>query len=332
MNRPGKKRNAVPKFSIPDAQPPPTQDIAPANLESSALIVLEGQQFTVGADELETLEELGRGAYGIVERMRHKPTGTLMAVKRITFTLNENEKRTALMELNVSMKASCEYTVRFYGAFFREGDIWICMEVMDTSLDKFYKAAFAQCGEIPENVLGRISFSIVTALDYLKERHNIMHRDVKPSNVLINAQGAVKLCDFGISGHMVDSVAKSNLGCKPYMPPERIEVEVIVPYDVRSDVWSLGITMVELSIGRFPYPTIRNVFEQLKQVVQSEPPRLPPGKFSKEYEVFIELCLQKNRENRAKYRQLLDTEFLKKNKDNDIADFARTVISQMDVE
>nr|WAO97414.1 mitogen-activated protein kinase kinase 6 [Neoseiulus californicus] len=331
MSKSGKKRVPVniPKFSIPVVQTPPPQAIAPANLDSSALIVLEGQQFTVGADELETLKELGRGAYGIVEQMRHKPTGTLMAVKRITFSFDEAEKRNALMDLSVNMKAECEYTVRFYGAFFREGDIWICMEVMDTSLDKFYKAAFAQCGGIPEEALGRISYSIVTALDYLKEELKIMHRDVKPSNVLINAQGAVKLCDFGISGQMVDSVAKSNLGCKPYMPPERIEAEIGATYDVRSDVWSLGITMVELSIGNFPYPSIKNIFEQLKQVVQSDPPRLPAGKFSREYEIFIEMCLQKNRENRAKYRQLLDTEFLRRNKDNDIAEFASSVISQM---
>lgn len=125
---------------------------------------------------METLKELGRGAYGIVEQMRHKPTGTLMAVKRITFSFDEAEKRNALMDLSVNMKAECEYTVRFYGAFFREGDIWICMEVMDTSLDKFYKAAFAQCGGIPEGALGRIGFSIVTALDYLKEELKIMHR------------------------------------------------------------------------------------------------------------------------------------------------------------
>ena len=149
---------------------------APANLDSSTTIVLESQQFTVEADELEPLKELGRGAFGIVEQMRHTPTGTLMAVKRIPFTIDDAEKPTALMDLNVSMKAACEYTVRFYGAFFREGDIWICMEVMDASLDKFYKAAFAQFQEIPERVLGRIGFSIVSALDYLKDQLNIMHR------------------------------------------------------------------------------------------------------------------------------------------------------------
>lgn len=303
-------------------------DSAPANLDSSALISLNGQQVTVGADELETLQELGRGAYGIVEKMRHRPTGTLMAVKRITYTFDEAEKRTALMDLNVNMKAQCNFTVHFYGAFFREGDIWICMEVMDTSLDKFYKAAFAQVGGIPEPVLGRIAYSIVAALHYLKNDHNIMHRDVKPSNVLINAQVAVKLCDFGISGQMVDSVAKSNLGCKPYMPPERIELETST-YDVRSDVWSLGITMVELSIGRFPYPSIRNVFEQLKQVVQSDPPRLPTGQFTKAYEEFIEMCLQKNCAKRARYPDLLASEFLQTNMDNNIAEFAEAVISAM---
>ena len=124
-----------------------------------------------------------------------------------------------LMDLDISMRSSdCPYTVHFYGAMFREGDVWICMEVMDISLDKFYAKAFANELLISEEVLGKIAFSVISALHYLHTELKVIHRDVKPSNILINRSGHVKMCDFGISGYLVDSVAKTiDAGCKPYM-------------------------------------------------------------------------------------------------------------------
>lgn len=123
------------------------------------------------------------------------------------------------MDLDVSMRTSdCPFTVHFYGAMFREGDVWICMEVMDTSLDKFYAKVYKNNRNIPEDILGKIGLAVVSALHYLHSRLKVIHRDVKPSNILINRQGQVKMCDFGISGYLVDSVAKTiDAGCKPYM-------------------------------------------------------------------------------------------------------------------
>lgn len=84
----------------------------------------------VEADDLELICDLGRGAYGIVEKMKHRQSGTVMAVKRITATVNSQEQKRLLMDLDISMRSSdCPYTVQFYGALFREGDVWICMEV-----------------------------------------------------------------------------------------------------------------------------------------------------------------------------------------------------------
>lgn len=120
------------------------------------------------------------------------------------------------MDLDVSMRASdCPSTVQFYGALFREGDVWICMEVMDTSLDKFYTKVFKNGRRMPEDILGKIAVAVVNALHYLHSRLKVIHRDVKPSNILINRKGEVKMCDFGISGYLVDSVAKTiDAGCK----------------------------------------------------------------------------------------------------------------------
>lgn len=332
MSRPGKNKKLPGiKFELsqpgPEEPPPPINP--PRNLDSTARIQVGDKEIEVSAEELKSVKELGRGAYGVVEKMRHTPTDHMMAVKRITYTFDETEKKRALMDLDVNMKANCPHTVKFYGALFREGDVWICMEVMDTSLDKFYKEVYAREQSIPEDVLGKMAYCVVAALHYLQSELNVMHRDVKPSNILVSRGGSVKLCDFGISGQMVDSVAKTmTAGCKPYMPPEKINPGPgMTSYDVRSDVWSLGITMVELSIGRYPYPISKNPFEQLKHVVTDDPPGLPPGTFSSEYEDFISQCLKKSAEERSRYPQLLESHFIVKNKDNDIAAFTGSIIT-----
>ncbi|XP_030339884.1 dual specificity mitogen-activated protein kinase kinase 3-like isoform X2 [Strigops habroptila] len=219
----------------------------PRNLDSRAFITIGDKNFEVEADDLVAISELGRGAYGVVEKVRHTQSGTIMAVKRIRATVNTQEQKRLLMDLDISMRTvDCFYTVTFYGALFREGDVWICMELMDTSLDKFYKKVLEKKKTIPEDILGKMAVSIVRALEHLHSKLSVIHRDVKPSNVLINKEGHVKMCDFGISGYLVDSVAKTmDAGCKPYMAPERINPELNQKgYNVKSDVWSLGITMV----------------------------------------------------------------------------------------
>lgn len=122
------------------------------------------------------------------------------------------------MDLDVPMKAGdSPYTVKFYGALYAEGFIWVLSECMDTSLDKFYLKAKLLNLELPEIFLSKIAFAVLSALDYLKRR-NIMHRDIKPSNILINRKGEIKICDFGISGTMNNSRCQTKeKGCRPYM-------------------------------------------------------------------------------------------------------------------
>lgn len=309
----GKKRPMLPKIPIEEFKPP--DNLAPPrNLDKRTTITIDEKVFEVMADDLEKIDDLGKGAYGVVDKMLHRPSQTVMAVKRITLTVNTEEQKRLLMDLDISMRSSdCQYTVQFYGALFLEGDVWICMEVMDTSLDKFYPIVYEKAKEsIPEEVLAKIAFAVVSALHYLQSKLRVIHRDVKPSNILISRSGAVKICDFGISGHLVDSVAKTiDAGCKPYMAPERINPQANqLGYDIRSDVWSLGITMYELSMGVFPYKSWKTPFEQLKQVVEDDPPRLPPAKFSKDFEDFICLCLQKDFQKRPNYLQLLEHPFI----------------------
>merc|ERR1711928_10298 len=150
-----------------------------------------------------------------------------------------------------------------------EGDVWICMECMETSLDKFYTKAYRHSKPLNEDVLGKIAFAVVSALHYLHSQLKVIHRDVKPSNIFIDREGCVKICDFGISGYLVNSIAKTiDAGCKPYMAPERIDpTGNPANYDVRSDVWSFGISMMEIAEGKFTYTLWATPFEQLRQLI-----------------------------------------------------------------
>uniref|UniRef100_A0A672GLN7 mitogen-activated protein kinase kinase n=1 Tax=Salarias fasciatus TaxID=181472 RepID=A0A672GLN7_SALFA len=287
--------------------------------------------FEVQADDLEQISELGRGAYGVVEKMKHVPSGVIMAVKRIRATVNTQEQKRLLMDLDISMRTvDCFYTVTFYGALFREGDVWICMELMDTSLDKFYKQVIEKGLKIPEDILGKIAVSIVKALEHLHSNLQVIHRDVKPSNVLINVLGQVKMCDFGISGYLVDSVAKTmDAGCKPYMAPERINPETNQKgYSVKSDIWSLGITMVELAILRFPYDSWGTPFQQLKQVVEEPSPQLPADQFSTHFLDFTSQCLKKVSSERPTYTELMQHPFFTSHeaRETDVARFVSLIL------
>ena len=261
-----------------------------------------------------------------------------MAVKRIRSTVDEREQKELLMDLDVVMRSNdCPYIVLFFGAIFKEGDCWICMELMDCSLDKFYHFIFDELNEaIPEQIIGKITVATVNALTYLKEKLKIMHRDVKPSNILLDKTGAIKLCDFGISGQLVDSIAKTrDAGCRPYMAPERIDPQRAKGYDVRSDVWSLGITLIELATGKFPYPKWNSVFEQLTQVVHGDPPQLTNdnnrSSFTLDFINFVNLCLMKDESVRPKYTKLLEHPFIRRSGGElvDVAGYVTTILDRM---
>lgn len=259
-----------------------------------------GHSFKISLDEVDRLEELGKGNYGTVYKVRHtrpqlrKPglglsgivsrppghdetspecggnqlSGVVMAMKEIRLELDEAKFAQIIMELDILHRCVSPFIIDFYGAFFQEGAVYMCVEFMDGgSIDKLYEDG------VPENILRKVAVSTIMGLKSLKEEHNIIHRDVKPTNILVNSKGQIKICDFGVSGNLVSSIAKTNIGCQSYMAPERIAgggmqqsgAPSAGTYSVQSDIWSLGLSVIECAMGRYPYPpeTFNNIFSQL---------------------------------------------------------------------
>lgn len=277
-------------------------------MEQHGILEINGVNIKVDRDDMEDLGEIGFGTCGHVYKMRHKASGTLMAVKQMPRNNNEEEIKRIAMDMDVVLKSrDCKYIVHCLGCFIFSSEVWICMELMATCFDRLLKLSKKP---IPERILGKVTVATVEALSYLKDKHNVIHRDVKPSNLLLDERGNIKLCDFGISGRLVDSKAKTrSAGCAAYMAPERIEPNRN-QYDIRADVWSLGITLVELATGQLPYHDCKTDFEVLTKVIDCDPPRLPPGCFSDRFYEFIEKCLTKDCLLRPKYQALLETDFI----------------------
>ena len=222
--------------------------------------------FDVVLEELQILGVIGKGSSGIVQRAVHAPTGVSYAVKVIQMNVQAEVRKNIIMELRTLHAMRCDRVVRYHGAYFGDGSISIVLEHMDGgSLSDVTRAL----GRIPERQLAGFAAQILEALRYLHDEARVVHRDVKPSNVLVNLAGDAKLSDFGVSGQLANSVTKCNswVGTVTYMSPERISGGA---YSFDSDVWSFALSLVECATGRFPYPPNEDEDEEDDEVEDEE--------------------------------------------------------------
>uniref|UniRef100_A0A8B9LY94 Dual specificity mitogen-activated protein kinase kinase 7 n=1 Tax=Astyanax mexicanus TaxID=7994 RepID=A0A8B9LY94_ASTMX len=312
---------------------PPHTSFSPIpNYRLLSYLTFTSLRYPAEVTDLISEGEIGSGTCGQVFKVRFKKTGHVIAVKQMRRTGNKDENKRILMDLDVVLKShDCPYIIQCYGAIVTNTDVFIAMELMGTCAEKLKKRIQ---GPIPECILGKMTVAIVKALLYLKEKHGVIHRDVKPSNILLDAKGQIKLCDFGISGRLVDSKAKTrSAGCAAYMAPERIDPpDPSKPdYDIRADVWSLGISLVELATGQFPYKNCKTDFEVLTKVLQEDPPLLPLSMgFSLDFQSFVKDCLTKDHRKRPKYHKLLEHSFIRRYEvlEVDVAGWFQTVMER----
>ncbi|PWW76623.1 kinase-like protein [Tuber magnatum] len=321
----------APAPSAPDTQAPGgngSRYYAHNDQLSDQLSTLEiGVEFKLDlrAEDLKVVNELGAGNGGTVSKVIHAPTKALMAKKVIHIDAKPSVRKQIVRELHIMQECHSPYIVSFYGAFLNEGDVVMCMEYMDCgSLDGIAK----KIGPIRIDVLGKISEAVVEGLNYLYNVHRILHRDVKPSNILVNSRGSIKLCDFGVSGELINSIADTFVGTSTYMSPERIKG---AKYSVKSDVWSLGLTLLELAIGRFPFDADgtsagtrasagpMGILDLLQKIVNEPAPKLPKNKaFPPSLEKMIEHCLIKDPEQRPSPQELLEESFMRAAKQTNV--------------
>ncbi|KAI9500175.1 Protein kinase C signaling pathway involved MAPKK protein [Coemansia spiralis] len=275
---------------------------------------LDEDEYVLKDENILVMRKLGEGSVGTVHKVEYLPTRKIMARKTMAVYPDEANHKQIVRELRLLKQCQSPYIVKFFGAYFSDDNdgqsIAICMEYCEGgSLEAVYKRAAQLNAQIGEGVLGKVALAVLNGLVHLHS-YRVIHRDVKPSNILVTGRGEIKLCDFGVSGELVDSIAQTFVGTSYYMAPERIQGD---RYAVQSDVWSLGLTLIEASQNQFPFPPPGHpqlsVIELLEYIIHMPVPEMDT-RFSDECRDFVRVCLIKDPKERPTPQQLLRHAFV----------------------
>lgn len=265
-------------------------------------ITIEKRDWT---DVFDVLEVIGRGNYGVVVKARVKETGEVVAVKQ-TLLEESIDVESGAREIRVLQSCHHPNIIAYHGTYRSPTALLVAMELCDGgSIDavrKLLKRTFS------EPIIAYVLHEMLCGLRYLHKEKKI-HRDIKTGNILMNSKGEIKLADFGITAQLLHTFSRRNSywGTMLYMAPE---VLLETDYDEKADIWSLGITLLEITEGRLPFARLGH-YPLLTRLTRKPPPTLQhPERFSKEFQAFVRRALQPDKYARPTAAALLDDPFL----------------------
>ncbi|KAJ3268713.1 hypothetical protein HDV01_002344 [Terramyces sp. JEL0728] len=263
--------------------------------------------------QVQLIETIGKGNYGSVYKAKMLKENELVAIK-VVF-LKEDEIKETLLEMEILEKCVHPNITRFHQCFLKGLDLWIAMEYCGAgAVDSVYKALKKP---LPEEAISAIIYETVLALEYLHTKVGLIHRDIKSGNLLLTESGEVKLADFGVSAMLknVGGKASTFIGTPYWMAPEVIMCDPDNPksasasYSDKSDIWSIGITVIEVAEKNPPLCDIHPM-QALNLIPKTNIGLAKPKNFSKQLVDFVAFCLEKNPDKRPSATECLKHPFL----------------------
>ncbi|KAK7261937.1 hypothetical protein RIF29_28261 [Crotalaria pallida] len=286
---------------------PPASASASASAPSSSGAP-SNQQQQIPFSELDRLNRIGSGSGGTVYKVLHRPTNRFYALKVIYGHHEESVRRQIHREIQILRDVDDQNVVKCHDMYDSNGEIQVLLEFMD--------GGSLEGKHIPnERNLADVARQILRGLSYLHHRRHIVHRDIKPSNLLINSRKQVKIADFGVGRILNQTMdpCNSSVGTIAYMSPERINTDINNgQYDAYAgDIWSLGVSILEFYMGRFPFAVGRQGdWASLMCAICMAPPPEAPVTASNEFRDFVSRCLQREPSRRWTASRLLGHPFI----------------------